>query len=87
MTDILQSLLYATVTAAFFMITLNEVRKWRKPWLFKGDTGPMGDVGSPDICHCKCCEGELTLSEENLDKPMYRTKEELYNLPPVSEDQ
>lgn len=88
MLDFLIWLLYGVMFAGATLFVLNEWRRWRKPYLFKGDTGPMGVVGAPGVCTCTCCTGELSGTyyegKSSLAGPM--SKESLYNLPEIPED-
>ena len=71
------------------LVAMNQWRIWKKPYLFKGDTGPPGEMGMqgpPGVCFCDECSPPL--DNPKLKYPLWpRTKEEVYGLPPVEPEQ
>lgn len=86
MPDFLIWVIWAIIFIGAIFFTLNELRRWRKPYLFRGNTGPPGVSGEPGVCNGACCTGSFTYNsgKGSLDGPM--SKEALYNLPEIPDD-
>jgi hypothetical protein len=81
---------YALLILAASLAVMNQWRLWKKPYLFKGDTGApgmTGPMGLPGVCHCEDCSAppdnpKLRGSDRAWDEHR-QTKEDVYGLPPV----
>lgn len=70
---------------AFTLLFLNEFRRWKRPWMYKGETGPAGAPGKDAVCRCEN-KTENFYGSTYGHPDTYENEEDLYNLPLTFEE-